>query len=250
MHGCVTSSYTSTPGDIIRTSRFALPMLVCTASLAVTACGSSAPTAAEVFDKSRKATERVRSATVTASLKLEDGRSVQGRLFIDAQGNCEGELIFPRAGAAHVLVVGARVYIKGDDGYLESVFQEPGERDRLRGSWADFEASDPLIRPVTAVCEASRPMAPFALDRSATVLDSASHVDTRPVAVFKTPGAGGGTITESVAAEGKPYIVARNEFGGPTSLNLSGMAYSTSTERPVGAPAQGVLPAHRGGVVA
>ncbi|OKK16030.1 hypothetical protein AMK16_25155 [Streptomyces sp. CB00455] len=217
--------------------------------LVLTACGSSTPTAADVFAKSRKAAERVRSSSVSAHLTLEDGRSVMGGLFVDDHGSCEGDLTFPRAGTATVLVVGARVYVKGDDGYLESLFAE-GERDRLRGSWADFDVSDPLVQPITAVCEAARPMTPFRLDRSATVLDSASYIDTQPVAVFKTPGPGGGTVTESVSAKGKPYILERSEFGGKGSLSLSRMTYSTRLEPPVAPPAQGVLPAHRDGVAA
>ncbi|MET9958730.1 hypothetical protein ABZ128_06500 [Streptomyces sp. NPDC006326] len=226
-----------------------MPALAC-ASLFLAACGSPAPTAADVFAKARKATERVRETLVTAHLTLEDGRSVTGGLRIDARGNCEGELTFPRAGTAQALVVGDRVYLKADAGYLESLFADPGERERLRGRWAGFGASDPLVRPVTAVCEAARPMTPFSLDRSATVLDSASYVDTHRVAVFKTPGAQGGTITESVAAEGKPYILERNEFGGPSSLSLTRIAYSTRAEPPVAPPVEDVLPAHPGGVSA
>ncbi|MEV7522155.1 hypothetical protein [Streptomyces sp. NPDC091371] len=212
----------------------AVPVGVCLAVLALTACGSAesatsdknaAASAADpyagktpeeiqllAYDETRtaqfkKARARLTGDGVTRSLDL----SFVG---LDCAGTFSGEGI----GSTEIHATSDIVHVKRDaEAWRAALTGTKAEEDamveRAAGRWMKLTADQADTKGIAKECQLHDPMVLLEEPTPEITRGTSAVVDGRPAITLMYRGAQGGTVTEYVAAQGRPYLLKRTETG-------------------------------------
>ncbi|MFF4761175.1 hypothetical protein [Streptomyces sp. NPDC001292] len=225
----------------MRHTAAALCLAAVTASLALTACGSEKPDAAdggaegtagsthkaagatdgqapfadlsgqEIVDRALKATRSATSLTLKGSVPDDEG-TVELDLALDREGHCAGTLGMSGEGEVGLIRTDDTVYMKFDEAYLrsegkgQSKSEVDGVVDMLADRWVKTAADSADAKDITGFCDLDGLLADFEDTRSAARKGRATTLDGTP-AFTLTEAEGKDRHTLYVATEGKPYLL-------------------------------------------
>ncbi|MET9959977.1 hypothetical protein ABZ128_13095 [Streptomyces sp. NPDC006326] len=245
-----------------------MPVSACLAAVFVlTACaaeesaaggpGGAAPAAAAAASDpyAGKTPEEIQTlayeATRTATFKKVRGQmSAEGRTgsleLAFANVDCAGTVSGDGLGKTEVHSTPEVVYVKRDADTWRAVLngtkaQEDAAVDRFAGRWVKLGAEREDAAAVSYGCSL---MNPHVLQQERTpglTRGAAATVDGQPALTLTYPGESGGTVTEYIAGQGRPYLLRRTETGQEAS-DLTYFDFETVTQLRAPADSEVVLP--------
>ncbi|MCD0482812.1 hypothetical protein LO771_10475 [Streptacidiphilus sp. ASG 303] len=111
--------------------------------------GIEALPAAQIAEKAKQALMSAPSLTMTLDIKV-DGKTTGGKVSLDRQGHCAGNMTVPGMGSFEVLKSGASMWIKPDAAFLK-VFGGGGEAAKLMAG--KYLKADGQMKDMGSFCD-------------------------------------------------------------------------------------------------
>ncbi|MFD9410175.1 hypothetical protein ACFWBN_24630 [Streptomyces sp. NPDC059989] len=219
----------------------AVPVGACLVALALTACGSTEPAkggtsgaastspstsaAAEPYaDKSPQEIQQIAyEETRTASFKKVRGQlTAEGKtgslsLSFDVP-DCAGTFSIQGFGKREIHATPKVVYAKRDAEALRADLKGTKEQEdvvveRIADRWIKMSADLPDAQSVSYGCGLANPWVLLEEETPEMHKGASADVDGQPAITLTYAGSQGGTVTEYVATQGRPYLLKRTETG-------------------------------------
>lgn len=238
----------------MRSNTFAVPVAVCAVLLGLTACGQGGAGSAKPAASPSSAAadpysdlisiqspsgavgnayaETGLTRTKKLHMKMSGARTVVADLSFDYEGDCAGTIEETGIGTMEVFANSKFAYIKSSEAYVRgSLAGSPkAEVDqavaRLAGHWVKMDIGETTVQIVAASCRLDDPRDSLGVVQPAAQKGPDSTVDGQPVATYTYPAATGGTATDFVAKQGRPYLLKHTQ-GKPEELELVYSAFDT-----------------------
>ncbi|MBT2482733.1 hypothetical protein, partial [Streptomyces sp. ISL-94] len=148
------------------------------------------------------------------------GKGLTGTLDLTfVRMDCAGTLTGDGLGRTEIHATTKVVHAKRDAAAWRAVLngtkaQEDAVVERVADRWVRLDAEHEDARALTYGCGLENPMILLKeLETPGITRGAAATVDGQPAITLTYPGPEGGTVTEYVAAQGRPYLLRRTETG-------------------------------------
>ncbi|MFG2880518.1 hypothetical protein ACGFYU_36810 [Streptomyces sp. NPDC048337] len=219
-------------------TRSTVPLGICLAALVLTACGpaqSAANGSAASASPSIAATEPYATKTPGEIQQLAydetrmarfkkvrghlAGEGTTGSLDLSfANVDCAGTFSVEGMGRTEIHATPKVVYAKRDAEALRARLtgtkaQEDQVVERIADRWIKLGADHPDAKGVAYECQLRNPTILLAEETPEVSRGASATVDGQPAIMLTYAGSNGGTVTEYIATQGRPYLLKRTETG-------------------------------------